>query len=144
MQNMSWQYRGYGHRGGWGPHPGFFILPMLLMGLLFVVALKFLWPLLLFGLVFVVVRRAMHHHAFAHGDWSEWKEKRREWMEKHGRPGWHGEGRWGGPHGFGHHGDWHKGRRAPWGWDSDEDEPKRKHDDEDDDKPKRDGNTLYV
>lgn len=142
MQNMSWQQRGYGYQGGWGPHPGFFILPMVLMGILFVVALKFLWPLLLFGLVFMIVRRAMFRHAFGHGDWSEWKEKRREWMKQHGHPGWHGEGRWG--HGFGPRGHFgHHGKRGPWGWDSDEDEAKRKNDD-DDDKPKREGNTLYV
>ena len=148
MQNMSWQQRGYGYRGGWGPHPGFFILPMILMGFLFFAVLKFLWPLLLLGVAFMVVRKVMIHHAFANGERSEWSEQKREWMRNH-RFGWPGEGgRHGGfgPRGhFGQRGDWRQGRRGPWGWDSNEEQPKRKNEDEgDDDKPKRDGNTLYV
>ena len=155
MQNMSWQQRGYGYRGGWGPHPGFFILPMLLMGFLFFAVLKFLWPLLLLGLAFMVVRKVMIHHVYAHGEHADWSEQKREWIRNHrfGWPGERGEGRRGGfgPHGhFGHHGqpgersEWGHGRRGPWGWDSNEEQPKRKNEDEDDDKPKRDGNTLYV
>ena len=150
MQNMSWQERGYGYRGGWGPHPGFFILPMLLMGFLFFTVLKFLWPLLLLAAAFMIVRKVMIHHAFANG---EWTEQQHEWMKNHrfGWPGERGEGRGRGGFGprghFGHHGqpgEWGQGRRGPWGWDSNEEQPKRKNEDEDDDKPKRDGNTLYV
>ena len=150
MQNMSWQQREYGYRGGWGPHPGFFILPMILMGVLFFAALKFLWPLLLLGLVFMVVRKAMFYHAFAHGERGEWSEQQREWMRNH-RFGWPGQRGEGGRHGgfgprghFGQRGDWRQGHHGPWGWDSNDNQPKRKNDDEDDDKPKRDGNTLYV
>lgn len=156
MQNMSWQYRGYGNRGGWGPHPGFFILPMIAVGFLFFVALKFFWPLLLLGLVFMVVRKAMIYHAFAHGGHGDWNEQQREWAQRlrehggfgrgrfRGRPGFGGRPGFDPRGGFGERGDWRQGRRGPWGWDSNEDQPKRKNDDDSDDKPKRDGNTLYV
>ncbi|MEO8612615.1 MAG: hypothetical protein ABI690_32260 [Chloroflexota bacterium] len=167
MQNMSWQERGYGYRGGWGPRPGFFILPMILMGVLFFTVLKFLWPLLLLGAAFMIVRKVMIHHMYANGERGEWTEQQREWMRNHrfGWPGERGEGhRHGfGPRGhFGHHGEpgeqgersersqWGHGRHGghgghgPWGWDSNQEQPKRKNEDDGDDKPKRDGNTLYV
>ncbi len=134
MQKMTWQEQGYGYRGesGHHRHPGFFILPMLVMGFLFFTALKFLWPLLLVGLVIMFVRKGMMHGGMRHGHWG------------HGHGGWNQEmgqrwGRHGGQFGHGLH-----GHHRHWGWDADEEKPKRKNDDQDDDKPKRDGNTLYV
>jgi hypothetical protein len=133
QDNLSWQNQGYGYRGDWSQHrhPGFFILPMLVMGFLLFTALKFLWPLLLVGLVFMFVRKGIMHGGMRHGH------------RGHGR--WHGGmGQHWGQHGrhFGHGGFGPHGR---WGWDAGDDKPKRKNDDNsDDDKPKRDGNTLYV
>jgi len=117
----------YGYRGGWGHHrPGFFFLPLLFLAFLFLGGWKLIFPLLFIGFIVApfifFMRGGMMHRGWGRGGWN-----RGEFG-----PGW-GKG-WG--HGQG----WHPGR---WGWDNDEEKPKRKND-EDDDKPKRDGDTLYV
>jgi hypothetical protein len=126
MQDDYRHYSGSGH-----PRPGFFIFPLLFLTFLFVGGWKLIFPLLFIG--FVVVPFLFFMRGGKHGHW--------------GRGGWgqghkHGHHQWGKGWGHGWQGKhWGQGR---WGWDDDEEKPKRKTDDSDDDKPKRDDNTLYV
>jgi len=129
MQNSSEHQYDYGYRGGWGgPRPGFFLLPLLFLAFLFMGGWKLIFPLFLIGFLVVpflfFMRGDMKHGRWGHGNWGYGRGQ--QWGK-----GW-GHG-WQGKH-------WQPGR---WGWDDDEEKPKRKNDQEDD-KPKRDGDTLYV